>query len=133
MTNITAKLPAEFSPNGRNYSDEKEMTAAYIVIGIGSSRSDVKEVATARFHMGRSKTASRVYCSLWVHGRCSGHGWAGGYGYHKPSAALDSAIRSAGITLEGDEISGRGESAMLDALHAIGIAAGFDTVRVFCA
>ena len=131
-------MKAEFTNpqhNGRNYGGEKEMTAAYIVIGIGKSRSDVDELATLRVYMGRSRNASRVYASLWVHGNgthCAGSGWAGGYGYHKASAAASAAFANAGITLD-EAINGRGDSAIVEALHALGLALGYDTVRVITA
>lgn len=48
----------------------------------------------------------------------SGSGRAGGYGYHRPSAALGEAIVNAGFTLD-ESISGRGESAMREAMLAI--------------
>ena len=64
-------------------------------------KGEIKEVACARFYMGRSSQASVVYCCLWVHGKASGKGQAGGYGYHKESAALCDAITSAGIELYG--------------------------------
>ena len=74
-----------------------------------------------------------AYVLLWISGNgvyARGTGKAGGYGYHKPSAALDSAIGDAGITLHGDvyggkrtdkraRISGVGDSAMVEALEAI--------------
>jgi hypothetical protein len=64
-------------------------------------KGEIKEVACARFYMGRSAQASVVYCCLWIHNKCSGKGNAGGYGYHKESAALQDAITSAGIELYG--------------------------------
>lgn len=62
-----------------------------------------------------------AYCSLWIsaagrYGR--GQGKAGGYGYHKQSAALDDAIQDAGIVLD-QPIDGRGDSAMIEACEAI--------------
>lgn len=54
--------------------------------------------------MGRSRNASTVYASIWVHANghyLAGHGNAGGYGYHKESAAFQDAITSAGIQLVG--------------------------------
>lgn len=62
-----------------------------------------------------------AYCCLWIHGpgeHGSGAGKAGGYGYHKESAALQEAIGRAGIRLS-EPIDGRGDSAMDDALEAI--------------
>lgn len=92
---------------------------------------------------GRAIVIARLYqpgsvmhCSLWInwsdtHGR--GQGQAGGGGYHKASAALDAAIRDAGIALRGDvygsrksnapaSISGVGEAAMHTAIYAIATA-----------
>ena len=56
-------------------------------------------------------------------------GKAGGYGYHKESAAIAEAIESAGIALDTD-ISGVGNSAILDALTAIANALGFERVLI---
>ena len=53
---------------------------------------------------------------------CSGHGKAGGYGYHKESAALQEAIESAGIKLR-SPIDGAGDSAVRGAMEAINRAA----------
>ena len=130
-------MKAEFTNpqlNSLKYG-EKELTAAYTVIGIGKSRSDVDELASLRIYMGRSRTASRVYASLWVRGKginCAGSGWAGGYGYHKASAATSEAFANAGITLD-ESISACGDRAICDALHALGLALGYDTVRVITA
>ena len=82
---------------------------------------DGSQIVIARFYW----TDSRAYCCLWVHGDSvygSGAGYAGGYGYHKESAALDSAISDAGIELS-ENISGVGDGAMRDALVAIAKAA----------
>ena len=109
-------------------------------------KTSLRAIVTARFYMGRSASASVVYCCLWVRGRTkagevytSGAGTAGGYGYHKESAALATAIRSAEIELFGDQyqaddsrkrnkeparIDGCGSSAMDGALLAIAKAAG---------
>jgi hypothetical protein len=78
-------------------------------------------------------TGSKNYAALWVHLpqskkypdglHTSGTGSAGGYGYHRPSAALAEAIRNAGFTLDQD-IGGRGESLMRESLLAIAAALG---------
>lgn len=65
--------------------------------------------------------ASTAYCCMWVHGpdtHRNGAGKAGGYGYHKESAAFADAVRDAGIDLD-ESIAGRGERAMEDAAIAI--------------
>ena len=85
--------------NGYNHSPKKELCAAYSVICKG------KEIVCARSYMGKSVNSSVVYASIWVHGETytAGTGKAGGYGYHKESAAFCDAIRSAGIELYGDD------------------------------
>lgn len=69
-------------------------------------------------------------CAVWVrlsdtNGKVmSGTGKAGGGGYHKPSAAFADACRNAGITLK-DDVGGRGDGAIIDAVKAIAVAAGY--------
>lgn len=131
----------------------KEMTARYLVIDKESER----HIVDCRVYMGRSSSASVVYASIWInfnlanmptvqriageweHGYTTGNGKAGGYGYHKASAAVQDAIASAGIELYGSaykplipdftiraSISGVGDSAIQSALLAIAFAAGYD-------
>lgn len=60
-------------------------------------------------------------CCLWVRSEgnhTQGSGKAGGYGYHRPSAAVDQAIRNAGFTLSAS-ITGVGDSAIREALMAV--------------
>lgn len=95
---------------------------------------DMNVTVKASLYRAASGQATTIYCNLWAWGEddyCHGHGQAGGYGYHKQSAALDAAIRSAGIILTGDEygrggpgdgsgsIAGRGGGSMEAALIAI--------------
>ena len=121
-------IPTKVITNGRNYSREKEIVAAYILI------SGNQELGRAVCYMGKSRVASVVYASVWVRVKAlgdmiSGRGHAGGYGYHKASAAIGSAIESAGITLSGD-IRGSGESAIREAMLAIGLALGFTDCNI---
>jgi hypothetical protein len=82
------------------------------------------EVITARFYGN-----TRIHCCLWVRQptpgeawpdgvNLTGGGWASGYGYHKESAALSSAIKDACISLPFD-IAGAGDAACLAALLTI--------------
>lgn len=138
---MKAAFDGKSPSNAVNYSGEKEKISSYTVVG--KRNGSLSAIVEARFYMGRSRSASVVYCSLWVQGEnyCSGSGKAGGYGYHKESAALQSAISSAGITLFGsnysyfdkDEkpnfkkrahIGGCGCGSMATALKAIARAAG---------
>jgi hypothetical protein len=123
------KLPAEtHTENGRMLDGDKEQTAFYAVVV--RRKGEWHEPVRARVWMGRSSSASVVYASVWASGAgrwYAGHGRAGGYGYHKKSAAIDAAIRSSGITLSAS-ISGVGDGAIRDALAAIARALGY---RVF--
>lgn len=129
---ITATLPARDTENAKNLSGVKETVNSLRVITVAPKghwrAGELVSPVSAVFYMGRSLSASTVYCSLWVHtadGRSiSGHGPACGWGYHKESAALQAAISSAGIKLS-QYIHGVGENAMRDALLAITKAAGY--------
>jgi hypothetical protein len=73
-------------------------------------------------------TDARTYACLWTKSNCSwdhasdlwrkGSGTAGGYGYHRASAAAQEAINNAGIDLD-EDINGRGDYAMEEAVFAI--------------
>ena len=81
---------------------------------------------TVRWYMGRSNSASVVYCSIWTSSNthyATGHGKAGGYGYCKQSAAFGCAVRSAGIRLS-SSVDGVGHSAIHEACEAIARAMG---------
>ena len=81
-------------------------------------------------------TGSRNYACLWVHDSSnsgistSGTGWAGGYGYHRPSAAAYEAITNAGFTLS-EHISGVGDSAIESAVKAIAEHLGYTDYLFF--
>jgi hypothetical protein len=129
---ITAKIGNRES-NGKNLYGKKEQVSAWIAVDLSPGVKDYRrEVVTVRCYMGRSRNASRVYASIWVHhgdDTTSGHGYADGYGYHKESAAVDEAIRSAGIELS-RFIDGVGDSAIESAVKAIALAAGYDNVHI---
>ena len=121
---LTATLPTVNDiSKAINHGGKKELTDATSIV-VCTPLDNLYEICTARWYMGRSREASVVYCSLWVRRPAipnsaktgtpkegawwSGSGSTGGYGYHKGSAALDEAIRSAGITLS-RSVSGTGE------------------------
>jgi len=129
---LTAKLPEKESSNAKNYGNGKETISTYniVVLNKKDKTMPMKDLITCRFYMGRSRSASVVYCSVWVHHeKCytSGTGNAGGYGYHKESAALDEALRSAGVKLS-RSINGTGETE--EALKAVAAACGFRKMLV---
>ena len=128
---MKATIPAGRGPfNARNYSQEKELTGMVRVIAYCGD--GFAEPVDIRFYMGRSSSASRVYCSVWLRGHgteASGRGMAGGGGYHKPSAAFSAALDSAGVTLDA-AIDGRGETAVIEAAAALARALGFSEFHV---
>lgn len=119
-----ATLPAEDTTNGW-WQDNKEQTSFWRVVALKSG--EFKHPITVRVWYGRSRNASTCYAALWAsnHTRSlGGSGSAGGYGYHRESAAVDEAFRSAGIKLRLN-INGAGESAIRDALTALAVALGY--------
>ncbi len=132
---IKATLPEALKSNGRNHGDKKELVSTWSVSALTTDENGqpkIAEIIDARCWMGRSASASTVYASIWIHTRDkygAGNGSAGGYGYHKESAAIASAIDSAGIELS-RPINGVGESAVREALEAIARELGFAIFNV---
>ena len=134
---LKAKLPKDETSNARNMGGEKELVSTYKAVAYKGG--EFSTPLTIKCYMGRSNSASVVHASIWVHGKgkwFSGHGSAGGYGYHKESAAICDAITSAGIELRGDVygredtnkrayIGGAGDSAIREAIGAITRALGY--------
>jgi len=79
-------------------------------------------IVSARIYGSPAGSAS--YACVWIladpyYGH--GGGRATGYGYHRPSAALQVAIGRAGVRLS-EDIDGHGEEAMRNAVRAIAAA-----------
>lgn len=128
--------------NAINMHREKETVSRYLVIDKKTER----HIVDCRVYMGRSASSSTAYASIWIYGDnvpsnyTSGKGQAGGYGYHKESAAIEAALRSAGVELYGTAytntyggkvdfkkqayIGGVGGDAIKSALLAVAYAAG---------
>jgi hypothetical protein len=122
---MKATLPAKQTQNAKNLDQQKERVRTLLVIAY-----PFKTAIEARFWMSRSGDgASPVMCSVWIDNRYAGHGRANGYGYHKPSAALCAALTSAGIKLD-EDIDGRGDDIMDDALIAVCSELGYNDVYV---
>ena len=123
--------------NAKNMNGEKELVQH--IVGVDDAGSK-RQIVDCRLYIGRSRNAATVYCSIWANGYINneqawitGHGKAGGYGYHKPSAAMQNAIAAAGFTLTDDNgdivpIDGRGDDSMRDAAIAIAAALGYSDV-----
>lgn len=146
---MKAVLPVNDSEyrDGYNYGDTKEKISQWIVIDKKTERT----IIDCRVYMGRSSNSSQVYASIWIMGNncyIAGSGVAGGYGYHKASAAIASAVASAGVELFGHaymptrekpdfkrhaDIGGVGESACRMAFNAIAYALGYrDIIMIEC-
>lgn len=94
-------------------------------------KNDLKPVVEIRLYgTGNTNTAA-----IWVNDlangiHTSGTGQAGGYGYHRPSAAAAEAIRNAGFELS-EAIDGRGGDAIERAVKAIAAVLGYEDAAVF--
>jgi hypothetical protein len=108
---------------------EKNFTEQLTVVTIRPDEMVMRDTIQARFY----HTGSRVYCCVWIHAKdchTAGGGFAAGGGYHRKSAALESALNDAGITLS-ESVHGVGDAAMVDALQAVAFALGFTMYTVF--
>lgn len=126
MTTANRVISRAEKSNAKNLAPKKETVGTWSLVAIAppglDTAGDMVEVITARTYMARSADgAGPVYASLWIHSPgfyTSGHGRANGYGYHKPSAAIQDALDSAGFKLE-RAIDGCGSEAIKDAFAAI--------------
>ena len=132
---IVSLKPAE---NGRNYGGEKEVIAEYKFVApnphFDKNSPYHKRYAvpvTVRVYMGRSSSASTVYATIWARSRdgklhMSGTGSAGGGGYHKESAAINSAMVDAGIKFKRG-FGGAGDGAAMVAIKTLAKRLGWKT------
>ena len=129
---MNAKFTKTECMNATNYGGKKETTSQMVLIT--HKDGEFKEPVTVRWYMSRSGDgAGPVYCSVWINHHpyyVSGRGKAGGYGYHKGSAAFQDACDSAGIELS-QPVDGRGDSLVKEAIFAIGEALGFSIEEMY--
>ncbi len=98
-----------------------------------------QQVSAVDLDTGREPVVARWYrsgsierCALWSRlpdADLLRVGVARGYGYHKPSAALQDALRLSGWHLDTD-IDGRGDGAIDEAITAIATACGASRVAI---
>jgi hypothetical protein len=115
----------------RSHRKENHFYKEYLVI-----TPNLQQIISCRMY----GTGAMNYCCIWVRvipqgeqyatHTISGTGKAGGYGYHRESAAAHDAITAAGYILS-ESISGVGESAIERALVAIATFHGYDNVKIF--
>lgn len=139
QSSIKARFAVE-QGNAKNYSQDKETISKFVIVDKTTERT----IVDCRLYMGRSSNSSTMYASIWVsikdlkkpktwqYAGTSGTGSAGGYGYHKSSAAVQDALTRAGIELYKDKerqfIDGVGDYAIREALLAVAYAAGYNSV-----
>jgi len=124
---VTGYEPKEGMKNAQGIRD-KEMIRSYTVIDLELA----KTIIDVRVYRGRSASATTIYALAWIRSVekwGEGEGRAAGGGYHKASAAIDEALSSAGVKLE-HSIAGVGESAVIEALHALASHLGVAKARV---
>jgi hypothetical protein len=111
----TLSINAKDGMNARAH--RKENSFMYNYIGLAVVDDKIVEAVDCRIY----GTNARNYCCLWwrANGKYgSGSDYAGGYGYHRPSAAAAGAFSASGVELDSD-ISGRGDRAIEDAVLAL--------------
>lgn len=130
MYNVTFTTATPKGINAKAHRKENNFQGQYTII----DGDTMKEILVCRTY----GTASTNYACLWVYGDShkAGSGKAGGFGYHRISAAVQEAINTAGYILSNEDgkqasISGVGESAIKEALIAIAKYAGYSNVYLF--
>lgn len=114
MQSVLSFTPAS-NINAAAHRKEKQAFYSFSLIDLDQG----SESAVIRLYY--STTGARNYACLWITREpfyASGSGQAGGYGYHRPSAAAQEAFERAGVKLA-EPIDGRGDSAIEDAMRAL--------------
>jgi hypothetical protein len=116
----------------RKHRKENNFQESYnLIVKTKDKENPLKEIASLRIY----GTNAMNYACLWINDsdkniHCNGSGSAGGYGYHRPSAAAAEALESAGIELS-NPIGGRGDSAISEAMKALAVHFKYKTYLIF--
>jgi hypothetical protein len=120
-------IPEILKESKRNMSfrDKKELIHGLQCINTDNGIA----VIDCRIYAGKSRDSSQIYAAVWIHdwkgNRFShGVGIAGGYGYHKGSYAIETALKEMGIKLD-RSIHGCGYDACKAAFASIMEALGY--------
>jgi len=100
---------------------KKEVIGLYLLVSDKPSLNNPDKPAIVGklfLKMARSANASVLSAELNIYGLCSGKGTAGGYGYHKASAAIKDALLSAGVKYS-KSFGGVGDTAQEEALDLL--------------
>lgn len=104
---------AIIEPNRDRYGSHKRLAGSTVELRLYGTGN--QNFACLWVHLaGNTKTGNPFPNGVYT----QGSGRAGGYGYHRPSAAAQEAIYNAGFELS-ESISGVGDSAIEEALVAI--------------
>jgi hypothetical protein len=112
---MKATLISPHVDNAGKFRKDRGLYEHYTVIAIYPDQ--VKEAVVARIY----STSSTCNAAVWIQGPVhfrNGGGKTNGCGFHRPSAALSNALSACGVKLD-DDIHGRGDQAMKDALLAV--------------
>lgn len=116
----------------KNFNNKECITRRELIAFVDGK---FQSLITARWYMGKSASASVIYCQAWfsrLANGCesaAGAGSAGGGGYCKESAAYHDAASKAGIKFDKD-ISGRGMSVVEDSMIAYGKFLGYENLYI---
>ncbi len=102
-----------------NINHRKEKHYMESLLGVVVDDGQLKEVVDLRVY----GTNAMNYVCVWINDskhniHATGSGSAGGYGYHRPSAAASEAFAKAGVEFT-DELAGRGDTIMESAVEAV--------------
>lgn len=114
---VTGFEPRVSTRNMTSYRRESSFYQELALIDLDRGES----VAEFRFYGPGATVYCVAWLNLWHYGieaSCRGMGKAGGYGYHKPSAAMGEALKDCGFTFA-EEIHGVGDDAIRRAIVAI--------------
>lgn len=136
--NINKDAKTKFTPSHRKENNKFNEWAAIV-----KTESGFKVPVTLRTYY-TSSGGSNTAC-VWISGEVAegggnylneryistqGSGTAGGYGYHRPSAAAQEAINNASFTLS-EPIDGRGDRAIEEAVRAIAVFFGYKSEDIY--
>lgn len=120
MTNTVKSFKAQQKINATiREREERNIRHGYKAICI-SEDGKLRELVDLRI----GKTDATAYACVWLHvagygTHAYGSGKASGYGYHRASAAAESAFRSAGMMFD-QSFGGRGDTMTREAVQAAG-------------
>lgn len=117
------KLNAQTKMINRNHRKENAFAKEYKAVAIVEN--EIIEVLTCRVYA----TNARHYCCIWLHSDLylSSSAYAGGYGYHRESAAISEALENMGFEFD-KNFYGTGKQ--VEALEAVTEYLGYKNFKI---